>query len=229
MVAYALRDDVIIAQSYGDTEAAARAGLVCETDIILRIGSGTPDAVPCRVLPKQGTRLPVLTQDQPPDILGAWVRVWIAGFLAQNPNWDGVVCTVEADVSHWVHISADEIISFQSFLTPRLVSALKGASMPEPEALANTMTRPERLAAHLRQAEVAGNAAAITGHLIGAELAAARPYWLGQQVALITPGGDASGYGIALRAQGVPVATLLPEDVLPDGLAALGHALGLVT
>jgi len=224
-VAFALQGGSSIGPSRGADEAAALSGLPTQTGQIIAIGAGTPETVPCAILPKNGAALPAVTQDNPPDVLGAWLRLWIAGYLACHKNWDGVIWAIKADVSHWIHVSADEIISFASFLTPRLVSALNGANRPCPTALANTLSRPERLAAHLRQAELGGDGHAITGHLLGAELAASRPYWLGQQVALITPDGDASDYAIALQSQAVPVDVMRSDEALTGGLKALANSL----
>ncbi|MEQ9257743.1 MAG: 2-dehydro-3-deoxygalactonokinase, partial [Roseovarius sp.] len=64
-----------------------------------------------------------------------------------------------------------------------------------------------------------------TGHLMGAELAAARAYWLGQQVAVIGPAQGAHATALAL--QGVPSTAHAPEDLIAPGLAALARALGL--
>lgn len=89
-------------------------------------------------------------------------------------------------------------------LTPRLIADLGGAETPDMTALSDTLSRPERLAAQLRSAQVAGDAAAITGHLVGAELAAAKVYWLGQEVVLLGQGP----YYDALKVQGVLVTEL---------------------
>ena len=45
--------------------------------------------------------------------------------------------------------------------------------------------------------------ARLSGLLIGSELAAARPYWLGQQVAIIGADDLSQAYATALAAQGV--------------------------
>jgi len=206
-----------------DRGAALRALRAPESAPVLRLGEGAPARLPAPVLPETpGRDLPGFTQDSPPDVIGAWVRVSIAGFLAAHPGWNGVICTTDGDASHWVHLSAGEAVSAQSFLTPRLIRALGGAKAPDARALADTLSRPERLAAHLRAAEVSGDAAALTGHLLGAELAAARPYWLGQQVAVL--GHDAAA--AALAEQAVPCTAHAPDAFLAPGLAAIGAALG---
>lgn len=229
VVAYAMQGPTLIRSAHGPDEAGALAHLAFDAAKTIHVGDGAPDTLPCTVLPESGTRLPALTQTNPPDVIGAWVRVWIAGALATRPNWDGVICVTQGDVRHWIHISAGEAVSCQSTLTPQLTTALDGTTPPDANAVADSLSRPERLAAHLRAAQVTGNRAAITGHLIGAELAAARPYWLGQQVILVAPDGDASGIASALSDQGVPVETHAPEHLLPAGLSKLAAAFNLTT
>lgn len=206
-------------------EPAALERLGFDATRILRIGEGVPDKLPAAVLPEKSATLPGMIQDNPPEVIGAWVRVCVAGFLAKNPGWDGIVCIVHSGVNHWMHVSADEIVSCQGFLTPRLIAALKGRAAPDPQALADSLSRPEKLAAHLRQAEITQNKAAISGHLIGAELAAARPYWLGQQVTVMTETRD-PGYVKALNAQGVSATALETKNTLEAGLAAVGRVTG---
>jgi len=226
--AHAMRGASLIKSTRAPDEAGALAALAFEAAQQVRIGDGAPDPLPAPVLPgAAGAALPGLVQKAPPDVIAARVRLWIAGLLARQPGWDGVVCALEDGINHWVQISAGEAVSAQSFLTPRLVSALGGTMPPAPDAIADSLSRPERLAAHLRAAEVSNRPDAITGHLIGVELAAARPYWLGQQVALIAPDGAAPGLDLALGDQGVPVELHSRESLLPEGLGALARAFGL--
>ena len=223
--AFALDKELVSAERRESTEAEALSALNADGARLVRIGDGCPDTVPCAVLPTEGDALPAVVQDQPADILDGWVRLSIAGFLARHENWDGVLCVLQGDISHWVHISANEIVSCASFLTHRLIATLGGSEVPDPAAMADSQSRPERLAQYLRQAEITGNAAAITGTLIGAELAASRVYWLGQLVGVIAPQGAASIHAQALSAQGVPVTSYTAEDLIPDGLAALAKHL----
>ncbi len=228
VTAYALEDGEVLRRARGIDEPAALTQLDFEAGRMIRIGAGEPRPLPAPVLPESGPHVPAFTQAAPPGRVDAWVRLWIAGFLADRPGWHGVICAVADRVSHWIQISAEEAVSTQGFLTPHLIGALGGAAPPDTEAVADSLAQPERLAAQLRTAEVADRPAAVTGHLLGAELAAARPYWLGQQVALIAPEGDPTGHEAALRAQGVPAERHAPDSVLPAGLAALGHRVGLI-
>ena len=184
--------------------------------------------------------IPGLKQDSPPDIMhGAETR--IAGFLALNPDWDGVICLLGAH-STWVHISAGEIVSFQTFLTGELFAAISehtalrhalGGDAWDTDAFTATMStlfsRPERLAStlfsvransllHSQEPSIAR--AQLLGALIGAELAAAKPYWLGQNIALIGDARQSELYGFALKQQGVTAQQCDAKSATIAGLSA---------
>ena len=236
VLARASLDTVPDAPDGGDVAAlVARLGTpAADAPTVIAGLTGTAAPVPVPAKPGQLTpvrigphahALPGLCQSGPPALMrGEELR--IAGFLALNPNWDGVIC-LPGPITHWAQVSAEEVVSFQSFLTgamaealttsPLLRTALAGSDWDRDafaEALDTAMSRPERLAAGLAgiHAEAAlgtlsGGAARarLFGGLTGAELAAARPYWLGQQVALIGPDIPARPYAEALARQGVPV------------------------
>lgn len=214
--------DPVRAGGAGDVLAKLDAA---ETPVV-RIGQGDACALPCPVLPDAGGVVSALEQANPADLISAWVRLWVAGYLADRPYWDGLAVVVHGDVVHWLHISADEVVSSASSLTPRLHAAmgLDQAGVKD-AAIADTLSRPERLMTHLRAAELRGDAGACLGHFIGADLAATRAYWLGQQAVVI--GGDAiaDAYCHALGGQGVPVEPVDPDALTPRGLVALGSAL----
>ncbi|MDX1780324.1 MAG: 2-dehydro-3-deoxygalactonokinase [Thalassovita sp.] len=185
-----------------------------------RIGIGA-ERVPARVLPEDGD-LKDLEQQSPLGRLPSAERLLLIGLTRMKKNWDGVACLIGSDRSHWVQVSADEAVSFQSFLTPRLAASLApDVTDADADAAADTLSRPERFATHLSSADIAGSGSAVLGHLIGAELAATRPYWLGQWVVVIGAGALAEAYAALLSEQGVPVETLSPEDCAKAGLTAL--------
>ena len=127
--------------------------------------------------------------------------------------------------THWVHVSAREIVSFQSAATGRLTAAFGGAAeAADAEAVGDTLARPERLAVHLNAAHLAGDAAALLGHLIGAELAAMRRLLAGPVRTIV---GAAEPYGAALAAQGVQADDVTRAQAWRGGLAALGRAWNL--
>ena len=165
--------------------------------------------------------IPNTVQAAPADMLQG-AEIQISGFLALNPEWDGIICCPGAH-TRWVHISAGEIISFRTFLTGALHKALSeqtvlsncvkndDAPLDAFETdLQNALSRPERLASGLFSLFAA---AQMNGHpsgtenaqlyalLIGAELAASKPFWLGQRIAVLTGSPLAELYMQALTVQ----------------------------
>lgn len=178
--------------------------------------------VPAAVLPPNGL-LRDLTQTTPLGLLPAPVRLWLVGLTRLHKNWDGVACVVTQDRSHWIQISADEVVSFQSYLTPTLATSLlpKARYALGPDAMADTLSRPERLATHLSSAMLGEDYGAALGHLLGAELAATRPYWLGQLVSVIGSSDLCVAYETALIQQGAPVSRVVSDQLTQAGLVAL--------
>lgn len=208
-------------------------------------------AVPCPPLsrpfttpPVEDTRLrvqivPGLRQDIPADVMRG-EETQIAGHLALNPGWDGVLC-LPGSHTKWAEVSAGEVVSFRTFMTGELFAAISrytvlrhtlGGGWDDDafsEALSDAISRPEALARRLfgLRAEAllhglgpAAATARLSGLLLGVELAAARPYWLGREVAVIGDAALAGRYRAALTAQGVE-ATLAPADrTTLAGLAA---------
>jgi 2-keto-3-deoxy-galactonokinase len=226
--AFALHGAEIRHAAEAADSAAALAALGAVPARVLRVGEGQPDVLPAPLLPDAPRPgLGGLIQKTPPDVIDGWTRLLLLGLVRDRPNWEGVACVLAGDLRHWVHLSAGEAVSCQSFLNPRLAALLGGTTPPGMDALADSLSRPERLAAHLRSAEVTGDTAAISGHLIGAELAAARPYWLGQNVLSISRAGTTgSGLADALAAQGVPTDAIDPEALIAPACAALAGWMG---
>lgn len=195
-------------------------------------------SVPCAAMPVDPIRVPDtdprirafvvpgLKQLSPPDVMRG-EETQIAGFLAGHQNWDGVIC-LPGTHTKWVQVSAGEVISFRTFMTGEMFELLQAQSVLKHsvgegwdeaafvEAAADTLSKPEQLAARLfglRAADLlhgqdAGTARArLSGLLIGAELAATRAYWLGQQIAIIGAEGLSGVYAMALQHQGAFVET----------------------
>ena len=179
-------------------------------------------------------------QANPADVMRG-EETQIAGFLARNKNWDGVIC-LPGTHTKWVHVSADEIVSFQTYMTGDLFAAIAGHTVLRHSVtadgwddnafdagIADAMARPERLAARLFSLRAEGllnampNATArarLSGLLIGAELAGAKPYWLGQQIAVIGAGGSSALYVRALAAQSAPATQVKGDAITLAGLTA---------
>jgi 2-dehydro-3-deoxygalactonokinase len=183
--------------------------------------------------------VPGLKQMKPADVMRG-EETQIAGALALDPAFDGAMC-LPGTHSKWVQISAGEVVSFQTYLTGEMFALLSAQSVLrhgmaatgwDEDAfdlgVANGMARPERLAAHLFRLRAEGliadlgpdaARAQLSGLLIGAELAAARPYWLGARVVLVGSPELTALYGRALAAMGAPSQTLPAKDCTIAGLA----------
>lgn len=200
------------------TLAAMIAALPAPARRLPVIRSGWPDValVPVPAAPQvTGDMLAGLSQAAPAAIM-RHQAVQIAGLLAAAPQFDGVVLAV-VNHSLWAHVSAAEVVSFRTFLTPELLAHLGCGAAITPgagllDAVTQALSRPNAIAADLASARASGELHGaspdvvdqrMTGLLIGAELAAAKPYWLGQDVVLIGDDGLADAYDAALTAQGL--------------------------
>jgi len=191
-------------------------------------GDLRPRAAPSGTMPNLMI-MPGLSQSAPPDLMQTGATR-LAAILGVHPQFDGVVL-FPGETSHWAHVSAEEVVSFQSCATGELFAAITGTPRPRApdhdnpafgDAVSETMSRPERLAARiastradavLNDTDPATLTARLAGALIGAELAAARPYWLGQEVLIADDAPLSAGYAAALSAQSV-AARLIPGDLL---------------
>ncbi len=201
---------------------------------------GVPIRVPATDPRIRAFVVPGLKQVSPPDVMRG-EETQIAGFLDTHPNWDGVIC-LPGTHTKWVQVSANEVVSFRTFMTGELFDLLRGQSVLRhsvsegwdetafTEAVEDTLSKPEQLAARLFSLRAAdllhgqdGSTARarLSGLLIGAELAASRPYWLGQQIAIIGAEGLSAAYAKALQPQGAFVEM---ADATTSTLAGLNKA-----
>ncbi|RPE71368.1 2-dehydro-3-deoxygalactonokinase [Pacificibacter maritimus] len=178
-------------------------------------------------------------QNSPADVMRG-EETQIAGFLAQEPDFDGVIC-LPGTHSKWAHISAGEIVSFRTFMTGELFALLSQNSVLRHSigtdwdqesfvsGLNDTLSRPSDLAAKLfgLRAESllddlppAAARARLSALLIGAELAAAKPYWLEQNIVIIGASSLAAIYETALISQGVAARSVDAETMTLAGLIA---------
>lgn len=184
---------------------------------------------------------PGLKQTQPADVMRG-EETQIAGALQMLPGYDGVLC-LPGTHSKWVHISAGEVVSFQTFMTGEMFALLSEASVLRhgvqgegwddaafDGGVSDALSRPEKLAARLfalrAEGLIAGLAAPaararLSGLLIGTELAAAKPYWLGQRVTLIGAERLSATYARAMSLQGIEAQRLSATDCTLAGLASL--------
>jgi 2-dehydro-3-deoxygalactonokinase len=212
--------------------------------------------VPCAPFGSAATRAPTrsgravhiisgLAQQAPADVMRG-EETQIAGFLALNPGWDGVIC-LPGTHTKWAEISAGEVVSFQTYMTGEMFALLAEQSVLRhsidangwdadafDRAVTDAMAKPERLAARLFGLRAANllhgvdagvTRAQLSGYLIGAEMAAARPYWLGRQIALLGGAAQTRAYAAALQAQGVPATIAEADRMTLAGLTAAWRSL----
>jgi 2-dehydro-3-deoxygalactonokinase len=188
-------------------------------------------AVPCAPLSVEMTAvastrnvhiIPGLRQVTPADVMRG-EETQIAGFLALNDGWDGVIC-LPGTHTKWVQVSAGEVISFQTYMTGEMFALLSGSSVLRhsvqgdgwdsqafDNAVEEALTKPEKLTARLFSIRADDlldgtpadtSRARLSGLLIGAELAASKPYWLGTNIAILGAEATAKHYTRALQTQG---------------------------
>lgn len=184
--------------------------------------------------------LPGISQAAPADVMRG-EETQIAGLLAAEPGFDGVVC-LPGTHCKWAHVSAGEVVSFRTFMTGELFALLSGqsvlrhgvaASGSDPagfaEGVARAISRPEALAGDFFALRAEGLLSGLdpvtarsrlSGLLIGAELAAARPYWLGRDVVIVGESGIAKAYHTALAMQGAAPRQVSAEEMTLNGLRA---------
>lgn len=182
--------------------------------------------------------LPGVKQASPPDVMRG-EETQIAGYLRENPDFDGVLC-LPGTHTKWVHVSAKEIVSFRTFMTGELFALLSGHSVLRHSvsgdgwdddafltAVDDTMSSPQRLGARLfslraasllEGTEAATSRAQLSGLLLGLEIAGARDYWLGRDIVLIGAPKLSALYRAALEAQGAAVRETDGAEIALAGL-----------
>ena len=189
--------------------------------------------------------VPGLAQLHPADVMRG-EETQIAGALALSPGFDGVFC-LPGTHSKWVHVSAGEVVSFQTSMTGELFALLSQQSVLRhgmagegwdeaafDQALSDALSRPERLGARLfglraeglvGQLDAGVARARLSGLLIGMEMAGARAYWLGQPVVIIGATRLSALYARALAAQGAEVQQMPADRTVLAGLGAARAAM----
>ena len=184
--------------------------------------------------------LPGLCQNTPADVMRG-EETQIAGYLAKDPNFFGTLC-LPGTHSKWTQISAEEIVSFRTFMTGELFALLSTQSVLRHaldtsewseddylEALNDAMSAPQQLSARLFALRADGLLhglsptavrSRLSGYLIGLELAGAKPYWLGLDVVVIGDPKLTPLYTRALEAQGVSCLSQNGDELTQAGLKA---------
>lgn len=186
--------------------------------------------------------LPGLCQRQPHADVMRGEETQIAGYLASDTNFSGVIC-LPGTHTKWVRIDNGVIRQFQTVMTGELFALLSQQSVLRHSvnsddwdaaafstALTAALAEPARVVAQLFQLRAAdlleGQAAAsakarLSGLLIGLELAGTRAYWQQQAVVLIGDESLCQRYVEGLATQGI---TAQHHDATAMTLAGLRAA-----
>ena len=182
--------------------------------------------------------VPGIMQTSPPDVMRG-EETQIAGYLSKNPDFDGIIC-LPGTHTKWAHISANEIVSFKTFMTGEIFLSLSERSILKTsvqsndfdstsflEAFEDTYSNPALLSSKLfglRAADLLENTSTkflkskLSGYLIGCELAGAKSYWLGQNIIMIGNNDLCILYQKALKKLGMNATIENTQNVTLDGL-----------
>lgn len=187
--------------------------------------------------------LPGIKQTSPADVMRG-EETQIAGLLADNVDYNGVIC-LPGTHTKWVKIENGQISRFQTFMTGEVFSLLSNNSVLRHVvshsglddevftiAILNSIKSPGtpvsqlfslRAEALLNQLPDTSARAHLSGHLIGAEIEAARGFWEDQQVIICGDKSLAQTYCTALNLYGAKVDL---KDASALTLAGLKMAFG---
>ena len=202
-------------------------------------------AVPAADARLRARIVPGLSQRAPhPDVMRG-EETQLAGILARHPGFDGCAC-LPGTHTKWVHLSAGEVVSFQTAITGEVFALLAARSVLRHSlgadgwddaafdaALSDAMARPQVVLSRLFQIRAAdllsgqspaAARATASGLLLGLELAGARPWWLGREVVVCGSDRTVPTYRRALEAQGVRTRVVPAGAATLAGLAAMRDA-----
>lgn len=181
-----------------------------------------------------------LQQDNPADVMRG-EETQIAGLLADDPRFEGVVCAPGTHTK-WVKIERGRIVHFATHLTGEMFSLLAEKSVlrhtiadegwDEAEfsrAFGAALAKPEEITGHLfsiRAEALIGDLSPkaarsrLSALLLGLEFVAMRNDWSGQKTAIIGSDAMAKIYQQALVSQGAKPTILDGEALTLAGLNA---------
>ena len=155
----------------------------------------------------------------------------LGAFVADHAKWDGIVIFA-GPVTTWAQVSAGELISFRSSLALKIayhVMRDRGLDTPDQvgdgfnDAVGSGLSNPETVFSKL---SASVGAETHLGHVLGAELAAFRSYWLGLDIVIFGDGDAAHWIEAALKSQFAMVRRDTQDYVGRGARAVRAHVLG---
>lgn len=189
--------------------------------------------------------LPGLQQVSPPDVMRG-EETQIAGWLAIDPDFDGIVC-LPGTHNKWARVTGGKVLSFTTCMTGELFALMSEQSVLRHSVNADAfdetafdtaareaLHRPESLSTTLfgirAGALVAGNSpdhgkARLSGLLIGTEIGAMRALLSDHPIAVIGARTISDNYLRVLQAAGLTAPQIDAEHATLSGLTAAYHAM----
>ena len=181
-----------------------------------------------------------LKQLDPSDVMRG-EETQIAGLLGHSPGFEGVVC-LPGTHCKWARLCNGEVTEFQSYMTGEIFELLAKNSVLRfsidqqdwsdevfDASVQEALNAPEKISGRLFSLRAeslvsedprGGNAARLSGYLIGLELASTRSYWESNEVAIIGASALARHYQRALSTVGRAAQLLDTQEMTLAGLTA---------
>lgn len=188
------------------------------------------------------TILPGLSQHTPPDVMRG-EETQIAGFLAQEPDFSGVLC-LPGTHTKWVKVEGGRIVHFRTVMTGEIFALLSGQSVLRHSVGAGTdwddaefdhcvgqsadisdlfAIRAAGLVQNLSSSTLRSR---LSATLLSMEVASVVDIWQGVEVVIIGAGGVGGLYQRALALRAAKVRQLDGGQLVLDGLRAAHAVLG---
>ncbi|MDA5094749.1 2-dehydro-3-deoxygalactonokinase [Aliiroseovarius sp. KMU-50] len=190
--------------------------------------------------------LPGVKQMHPADVMRG-EETQIAGLLLEDQNFEGTLC-LPGTHNKWVRIKAGQVTEFRTFMTGEIFALISTQSVLRHSvnttdhdqkafeaALESAMADPSSIAANLFSLRAEGllhglptdtARARLSALLIGAELAATRPFWQAEEVLILGEGDVARAYEAALAKAGGTARCVDAETLTLAGLKSAYAKLG---
>ena len=179
-----------------------------------------------------------ISQNNKPDVMRG-EETQIAGFLYDNPNFNGSIC-LPGTHSKWVQIENGHIINFKTFMTGELFEIISKNSVLIHSVTSNKIKKNELIMAVdeiFKKPEIFGNAlfqlraddlinsrgseiykSKLSGYLLGLELLGSLEFWEKKDIVLIGNADLIELYEYILQSKVNSIKNFLSKDMVLKGL-----------
>ena len=188
-----------------------------------------------------------ISQDNTPDVMRG-EETQIAGFLYDNPNFNGSIC-LPGTHSKWVNLKSYNIHEFTTYLTGELYEIVKKYSIlkhslnttrledeivksaanliiENPSFISNKLfeIRAENL---LKNSNQTSNNSKLVGYLLGIELSGSKTYWEDKDLVIIGSSNLNKYYELILNGRSKSIQLFNSNDMVLNGLSFFKKSLNL--